>query len=87
MSEKTTIKNFLITGSYTHKGKQVKFKREFRAVKQEDAVEKIYLNLGSNHGVKRNLIKIADVKEISADEIQDKLVKEFATNKNISIGR
>ncbi|OLS19518.1 MAG: 50S ribosomal protein L18Ae [Candidatus Heimdallarchaeota archaeon LC_3] len=87
MKNNIKIRNYLVNGTYTHKGKKVNFKQEIRAVKEEDAIEKIQLAFGSNHGVKRNQIKIANVKELNKDQISNKMIKEFSTNQDISIRR
>ena len=43
----------------------------------EDAVEKIYMLLGSKHRVKRFQMTISKVEEISPEEIEDILVKKM----------
>ena len=84
---KADIKNFIVKGSYSNKGTKVAFKKEFRAVSKENAIEKIYLFLGSKHSIKRAQITISEVAEIAIKDITDKLVQEFATNHDISIRR
>ena len=54
-----------------------KFKKEVRAVKPEDAIEKIYSELGSKHKLKRAHIRVESVKEISRDEVTDPLLLQF----------
>ncbi len=57
-------------------GSQVQvFTKEYRAFKEEDIYEKIYSVFGSKHGLKKNQIKIESVEEISADEVEDPIVK------------
>ena len=56
---------------------QTKFRKEIRALKPEDAVEKIYKNLGSRHRAKRFQIKIREVKEIGPEEIESPLIKKL----------
>lgn len=57
-------------------GSQVQvFTKEYRAFKEEDIYEKIYSVFGSKHGIKKNQIKIESVEEISADEVEDPIVK------------
>ena len=46
-------------------------------MKPEDAVEKIYMLLGSKHRVKRFQMKIFKVEEIAPGEIEDILVKKM----------
>lgn len=84
---KTVIKNFRVNGSYSYKGKKTSFKKEFRAVSKENAIEKMYLFLGSKHSIKRAQISIAEVVELATKDITDKLIQEFATSQDISIRR
>ena len=56
---------------------QTKFRKEIRAMKPEDAVEKIYKDIGSRHRAKRFQIKIREVKEISPEEIESPLIKKL----------
>ncbi|MHA1984386.1 MAG: 50S ribosomal protein L18Ae [Candidatus Hodarchaeales archaeon] len=84
---KSEIKNFRIMGSFTQHGKKVTFKREIRSLNEDNAIENVYLFFGSKHRIKRAQIKILEVKEINKKDITDKLVQEFATNKDISIRR
>jgi large subunit ribosomal protein LX len=44
-------------------------------MKEEDAIEKIYSEIGSKHHVKRTSIKIVEVSEISVDEVQDPILQ------------
>ncbi|RLG72622.1 MAG: 50S ribosomal protein L18a [Methanobacteriota archaeon] len=45
-----------------------RFTKEVRALKEEDAKELVYSDIGSRHKVKRNKIEIERVEEISAEE-------------------
>ncbi|ADY01122.1 MAG: 50S ribosomal protein L18Ae [Vulcanisaeta sp.] len=47
-----------------------KFSLELIATKPSEAVEIAYSELGSRHKLKRSMIRIEDVKEISKDEIK-----------------
>ena len=49
--------------------------KEYKAFKEEDIYEKIYSVFGSKHGIKKNQIKIESIEEISADEVEDPIVK------------
>ncbi len=51
-----------------------KFVKEVTALKPEQALEKIYSLLGSNHKLKRRHIKILSIKEIPPEEAQDQKV-------------
>ncbi len=54
------------------------FTLDVRAVKPEDAVEKVYSDLGSKHKLKRYHIKIIEVKEISPEEAKSKYVRDLS---------
>ena len=51
------------------------FTKELKSISEENIYEKIYSEFGSKHGITRNQISIEDIKEISADEVVDPLVK------------
>ena len=46
-------------------------------MKPEDAIEKIYKDIGSRHRAKRFQIKIEEVKEMSPEEIESPLIKKL----------
>ena len=64
---------------------QTDFRKEVRALKPEDAVEKIYMELGSKHRVKRFQIKIVKVEEITPEEIESPLVKKLTLGEKESV--
>ncbi len=51
-----------------------KFSIEVRAIRPEDAVEKILSELGSRHKLKRKHIRIDKVEEISLDEVRTRQI-------------
>jgi len=71
------VKVFRVIGEIRKPNFQTDFRKEVRALKPEDAVEKIYMELGSKHRVKRFQIKIVKVEEISPEEIENPLVKKL----------
>ncbi len=71
------IKVFRIVGKIKKPNYQTDFRKEIRALKPEDAVEKIYKEIGSKHRVKRFQIRIVNVEEISSEEITDPVVKKL----------
>jgi large subunit ribosomal protein LX len=71
------VKVFRVIGEIRKPNFQTDFRKEVRALKPEDAVEKIYMELGSKHKVKRFQIKIVKVEEISPEEIESPLVKKL----------
>lgn len=72
------VKVFRVVGRITKPNFQTDFKKEIRALKPEQAVERVYQEIGSKHRVKRFQIKILKVDEISAEEITDITVKKLA---------
>lgn len=73
------MKAFKVTGEIDKPRLTTPFVKEVLADKSEHAVEKIYSEIGSKHRVKRCHIKISDVKEISADEIENPILKKIVT--------
>lgn len=73
------VKIFRITGKIDKPNWKTSFKKEVRALKPEDAVEKIYKELGSKHRAKRFQIKVLEVKEISSEEVTNPIIKKLAT--------
>ncbi|MDR2829777.1 MAG: 50S ribosomal protein L18a [Methanobrevibacter sp.] len=51
------------------------FTKELKAVNEKDIYEKIYSEFGSKHRIKKKMIRIDEVKEISKDEVVDTLIK------------
>ncbi|MFB0567104.1 MAG: 50S ribosomal protein L18Ae [Candidatus Bathyarchaeia archaeon] len=72
------VKVFRITGKIDKPNWKTNFRKEVRALKPEDAVEKIYKELGSKHRAKRFQIKILKVKEISPEEVTNPIIKKLA---------
>ena len=73
------VKIFQITGKIDKPNWKTSFRKEVRALKPEDAVEKIYKELGSKHRAKRFQIKVLEVKEISPEEVTNPIIKKLAT--------
>ena len=71
------IKIFKITGTYLKNHKKYKFSKEIRALRQEDAVEKMYAMITSI-GLYRRQIKIEEVNIITPEESQDYLIRELS---------
>ena len=53
------------------------FTVDVRALKKEDAIEKVYSDLGSKHKLKRAYIKIVDIYEINPSESKYKYIKDL----------
>ena len=71
------VKVFRVIGKIRKPNFQTEFQKEVRALKPEDAVEKVYMLLGSKHRVKRYQMTISQVEEIGPEEIEDILVKKM----------
>ena len=73
------VKVFRIIGKIDKPNWKINFRKEIRALKPEDAVEKTYKELGSKHRAKRFQIKILEVKEISPEEVANPIIKKLVT--------
>jgi large subunit ribosomal protein LX len=71
------VKVFRVTGKIRKPNFQTDFRKEVRALKPEDAVEKIYMDLGSKHRVKRFQIRISKVEEVNPEDIENPLVRKL----------
>lgn len=72
----TEIKIFRIIGNYRKNHKKYLFRKEVRALKDEDALEKVLSQITSI-GIYRRQINIQEIKEISLEESQDHLIREL----------
>jgi large subunit ribosomal protein LX len=73
-----SVKIFRIEGVISKPNFTMPFLKEIRAVKLEDAVEKVYADYGSQHRVKRVHIKITSTDVISADESTDQMIQRLS---------
>lgn len=75
------IKIYRIIGkmliSHDHLPEERIFRLEVPAAKEEDAIERVYSELGSRHKVKRSHIKILEVREVSPSEALSPYVKKM----------
>jgi len=72
------IKIFRIIGTYKKKYRKYLFRKEVRALKEKDALEKVLTQITSI-GILRRQINIQEIKEISPDEAQDYLIRELSS--------
>jgi large subunit ribosomal protein LX len=79
------VKVFRVIGKIRKPNFQTDFQKEVRALKPEDAVEKIFMLLGSKHRVKRFQIKISNIEEITPDEIENIIVKKLTQGAEESV--
>jgi large subunit ribosomal protein LX len=68
-------KIFRIQGKFIMGDRYKPFTRELKAISEDDIKEKIYSEFGSKHHISRNQISIEKIQEISAQEVQDPLIK------------
>jgi len=73
------MKAFKVTGKINKPELKTSFAREIIADKSEHAVEKVYAELGSRHRVRRYHIKITSTKEVTADEVENPILKKLLT--------
>ena len=71
------IKIYRIIGNYVKKHKKYLFRKEVRALKEEDALETVLSQI-SSIGILRRQINIQEVKEITFEESQDYLIRELS---------
>ena len=74
------MKAFKVTGEINKPRLSTPFVRELIADKSEHAVEKVYAEIGSRHRVRRFQIKISGVKEVTAEEIENPILKKMMEN-------
>jgi large subunit ribosomal protein LX len=55
-----------------------KFRVYVRALKPHDALERVYSELGSRHKLKRRHIRVASVREVPLEEVDDMRVLKLA---------
>ncbi|MCK4285170.1 MAG: 50S ribosomal protein L18a [Candidatus Lokiarchaeota archaeon] len=71
------IKIYRIIGNYKKDFKKYLFRKEVRALKEEDALEKVLSQITSI-GIFRRQINIQEIKEITLEEAQDYLIRELS---------
>ncbi len=79
------VKVFRVIGKIRKPNFQTDFRKEVRALKPEDAVEKVYMLLGSKHRVKRFQMKISKVEEIALEDIEDNIMKKLTQGAEESV--
>jgi large subunit ribosomal protein LX len=73
------MKAFKVTGKISKPRLATSFVKEILADKSEHAVEKVYAEIGSKHRVKRHHIKIISSEEITADQIENPILKKIVS--------
>ncbi len=72
------VKIFRIRGEIKKPDWKSSFRKDLRAVKQEDAIDKVYKELGSKHRVKRFQIKITSIEEITPDMTENHIIRKLS---------
>ena len=68
----TEVKTFRITGEVKKPRTTIPFSIEMRATKEQEAIEKIYTDMGSRHKARRLEIKLKKIEELKTDETETK---------------
>lgn len=76
---------FRVTGEIAKPNLKTTFKKEVRALKPENAREKIYMELGSKHRAKRFQIKILKIEEVPQEEIESPLLRKLTLGKQADV--
>ena len=79
------VKVFRVIGKIRKPNFQTEFRKEVRALKPKDAVEKVYMLLGSKHRVKRFQMTISKVEELAPNEIEDILLRKMTPGAEDSV--
>ncbi|HDD59775.1 MAG: 50S ribosomal protein L18a [Thermoplasmata archaeon] len=75
------MKPYIVEGYYPLPGGRQNFRKEVAAENEDEALEKVYSLIGSNHKVKRRFIRILSVREITPDEVRNPLVRFLVGDK------
>lgn len=73
----STVKIYRIIGNYKKDHRKYLFRKEARALKEEDALEKVLCQITSI-GIYRRQITIQEIKEITLAESQDYLIRALS---------
>lgn len=71
------LKIFRVMGRISKPNLKTNFEKEVIALKPEHAIEKIYVELGSKHRVKRFQVEIDRIDEIKPEEVKDPIIKRI----------
>jgi len=79
------VKIFRVKGEITKPNWKTSFQKEIRALRQEEAVDRLYKEIGSKHRAKRFQIKILKIEEIKPEEVTDPTVKKLTIGEKESV--
>lgn len=80
MSNEKSVKIFRISGSFKKRRETTSFSREFLALTEENAKDKLFSQLGSKNRMKRGQIKIKSVTQVSFADVTDPLIEKIINN-------
>ena len=80
MSNEKSVKIFRISGSFKKRRETTSFSREFLALTEENAKDKLFSQLGSKNRIKRGQIKIKSVTEVPFADVTDPLIEKIINN-------
>ena len=66
------VKTFRITGEVKKPRTTIPFAVELRATKEQDAIDRVYTDMGSRHKARRLEIKLKKVEELKTSEMETK---------------
>ncbi len=83
----TEVKVFRVVGKIAKPNYNTDFRKEIRALKPEEAVEKVYMEIGSKHRAKRSQIRVLKVEEIGFDDVSDPIIRKMMSGERESGGQ
>ncbi len=82
MIEMTEVKTFMVKGTALFNESEFPVRQSFtkyvRALNEEQAKEKVYMDLGSKNKIKRRNITILEIKEVDPSTVKEKRIKELS---------
>lgn len=66
------VKTFRITGEVKKPRTMIPFALELRATKEQEAIERVYTEMGSRHKARRLEIKLEKIEELKTSEMETK---------------
>ena len=73
-----SVKIFRVEGVAVKLSHTMAFSKDVRALNKENAVDKVYADLGSQHRARRVHVKISSVDEVSLTEVKDTAIRELS---------
>ena len=80
----TEVKVFRVVGKIAKPNYNTDFRKEIRALKPEEAVEKVYMEIGSKHRAKRSQIRVLKVEEIGLEDVSDPTIRKLMSGERES---